>query len=229
MTRTIEVKIYQYDELPTPKAKERARDWFREGNQQSYDWWDAIYEDAKEVAARLGVDLGTKEVKLMSGKSRYDPAIYFTGFSSQGDGACFEGKWEAKLVPTKAPDEASGSMDPYAYFEEAIKDHAPQDEMLQAIAREFDKARAFKTEEPGEHPEARCKHSGHYYHSGCMDVETNLASSEEHTKLRDALRMFANWIYEQLRREDEYLNEDTTVEDNIRANKYEFNEDGTRA
>jgi hypothetical protein len=41
-----------------------------------YDWWDCVYDDFKTDMAEKGV---------------YVDNIYFSGFWSQGDGACFEG------------------------------------------------------------------------------------------------------------------------------------------
>lgn len=56
-----------------------------------YDWWDNLIEDFAEQLAEVGITVSTHEVKLMNGKTRQDPNIYFSGFWSQGDGACFEG------------------------------------------------------------------------------------------------------------------------------------------
>jgi hypothetical protein len=50
--RTITVKFYQYDELPTEEAKQRAREWFADG-QFDYDWWDFTYEDAERIGLRI--------------------------------------------------------------------------------------------------------------------------------------------------------------------------------
>lgn len=44
-----------------------------------HDWWDCVYDDFKTDMAVIGI-----EVERM----------FFSGFSSQGDGACFEGKVE---------------------------------------------------------------------------------------------------------------------------------------
>lgn len=46
--------------------------------------------------------------------------------------------------------------------------------------------------------------------------------------LRDALRSSMRWIYRQLEKENEYLTSDEHVDENIRANEYEFTEDGDR-
>lgn len=56
-----------------------------------YDWWDGLFEGFVEQLTEIGITVDTHEVKLMSGKTRQDLSIYFSGFWSQGDGACFEG------------------------------------------------------------------------------------------------------------------------------------------
>lgn len=55
--RIQETKVYTFDEL-TDKAKERARDWYRE-HALDYDWYDCTYEDAKTIGLEItGFDLG---------------------------------------------------------------------------------------------------------------------------------------------------------------------------
>jgi hypothetical protein len=49
--KTIETTVYEFDELDD-KAKDRARDWFREGC-LGYDWWDGIYEDANTIGLKI--------------------------------------------------------------------------------------------------------------------------------------------------------------------------------
>jgi hypothetical protein len=54
--RTIEIKLYQFDEL-TEEAKEKAREWFRDGYLHE-DWWESTYEDAKNIGLKIdGFDL----------------------------------------------------------------------------------------------------------------------------------------------------------------------------
>jgi hypothetical protein len=54
--RIMETKIYQYDEL-SDKAKEKARDWFREASSGD-EWWESTYEDAENVGIKIsGFDI----------------------------------------------------------------------------------------------------------------------------------------------------------------------------
>ncbi len=51
--RTIETKVYTFDEL-TDKAKEKARDWYRnDGGDMAQMEWDYVKEDAERI--KLGI------------------------------------------------------------------------------------------------------------------------------------------------------------------------------
>lgn len=65
---------FKFDTLPDERAKETARDWFREGCCDDSFWYEHIYEEWKAELESMGFG---------------DPDINFSGFSSQGDGASF--------------------------------------------------------------------------------------------------------------------------------------------
>ena len=88
MPEIIETTVYRLGEL-SDAAKDKARAWYREGG-FDYDWYDAVYEDFQRIAEILGLNLKTRTVRLMDGGTRQEPCIWFRGFWSQGDGACFE-------------------------------------------------------------------------------------------------------------------------------------------
>lgn len=75
-------------------SKERRSKLLKENRNVNveYDWWDSLFEDFVEQLAEIGITVDTHEVKLMNGKTRQDPSIYFSGFWCQGDGAYFEGR-----------------------------------------------------------------------------------------------------------------------------------------
>lgn len=207
--RIKETKVYQFDELDD-EAKEKARQWYREGC-LDYDWWEYVYEDAATIADLMGIELRTKPVKLMGGGTRYDPCIYFSGFSSQGDGACFEGTYSY----------AKGCV-------KAVKSHAPQDKELHRIVEEL----AAIQKRYGYQLFARITHAGWYCHSGTMDVDVDWERGEvkddDYLEVKQLLRDFADWIYDQLRQEYEYRMSDEVVDEEIRLNEYEFDEHGNR-
>ena len=90
MREVICTTVYQFPEL-SDTAKEKARSWYRELGPYD-DWWDAVYEDFERVCESLGIRLKTTPVRLMGGCMRAKPCIWFSGFWSQGDGACFNGE-----------------------------------------------------------------------------------------------------------------------------------------
>jgi len=115
MPEIIQTTVYRLDEL-CDAAKEKARAWYREGA-LDYDWYEGVYDDFERICDMLGVSLATRAVPLYGGGARQKPCIWFSGFGSQGDGACFEGHHRhAKAAPRN------------------IRAYAPQDGELQRIA-----------------------------------------------------------------------------------------------
>lgn len=204
--RTVEQKVYKFDEL-SDSAKEVAREWWRRC-ELNEEWWDAVYEDAATIAAMIGIDLMTRPVKLMGGGTRYSPNIWFSGFCSQGDGACFEGTYRY----------AKGSV-------AKVKEYAPQDAELHKIVEglyEVQKRNFYRIS-------CQVTHRGHYYHSLCTEFEwthdTDVSSDDLDT-VKQLLREFMGWIYDRLEAEHDWRMSDEYIDDNIIANDYEFDESG---
>jgi hypothetical protein len=209
MPHTIETTAYKFDEL-TDKAKENARDWWRRCEDQDNYFSESVYEDVATIAELFGLDIRQRPYKCMDGKTRYNPAIFFSGFWSQGDGACFEGEYRYKKGALKA-----------------VKDYAPQDKDLHDIVESLQCAQA------GNFYQVSCtmKHSGHYYHSGCMSVDCERIDDRYYSVLDEdtfiqVMREFADWIYDRLESEYDYIMADENVDENIRANEYNFTEGG---
>ncbi len=198
--RIKETKLYQFDEL-SDDAKEKARDWYRQGNSEMFGDFhgDCVIDDAKECFKLLGIRIDR---------------VFYSGFSSQGDGACFEGAWYASdFQPGK------------------LSEHAPQDEELKRIEKEF-----ASLVQALPHSSFRVKHRGHYQHSLCTEFDVDFGQEEEdevttvtEEDIKQLARDCMDWIYSSLEKEYEWQNEDEQVDENIRANEYEFTEEGKRA
>lgn len=204
--RTITHNLFKYEELDDT-AKDKAKDWYRQFVFQDSGDWDFVLCNAIDVAEILGIEIDTR-------RGRREPAIYFSGFWSQGDGARFEGSYRYAKGATKK-----------------IREYAPQDKELHRIADELQDIQRRNFYKLG----ARATHRGHYYHSGCMTVEV-WHDDDRYRDIGDAeyvvtqcLRDFGDWIYEQLENEYEYQCSDNVVEESIIANEYEFYDDGRRA
>lgn len=192
-TVTKQYKVYKFTEL-SDSAKQKALE--DHANNLWHDWWDSVFEDAKAIGKLMGIAISN---------------IYFSGFSSQGDGACFEGH--------------------YSYRKGSVKDvmsHAPQDEKLHEIVRtlaNIQKRNFYQLS-------ARVKQRGHYYHSRCTtidvyrDSDTHECSDGDEDALAECLRDFMNWIYRQLEQEYEWMTSEEYLADHAEANEYEFLESG---
>lgn len=209
----IETKAYTLDEL-SDRAKEKARDWYRSRDYDDIDT-EFMFDDFVRMGNILGIEFDTHAVKLHGGGERRKPNIYFSGFCSQGDGACFEGTWNFRRLAV-----------------EEIKAEAPQDTTLHGIAERL-WPMCFGAED---NLWASLKHTGSYYHENSVDIEVGEGDSayvESETvtdatvdQIVEALRDFCRWMYSQLDNENDYRNSDECVDGNIEANEYLFDEDG---
>lgn len=212
MPRTIieEKTAFKFDELDE-SAQERALDYFRQFACEEPFWFDFIYDDCATIFDILGID-SRKPVKLINGKTRYEPEIYFSGFWNQGDGACFVGNYSYRKGSAKA-----------------IRAHAPQDSELHRIAdglAELQRKSFYSLS-------ARLTHTDWYHHSHSVtiDVEDSRRSygdcdSDVADSVAELLRDLMDWIYKQLESEYEYQTSDDCLRENIDANGYEFDESG---
>ncbi len=189
-TITKTYKVYEFDEL-SQEAKDKAIEHFRELQQDDTYWHEFVFDDAKEVGKCIGIDIKN---------------IYFNGFYSQGDGACFEGNYQYEKNSVKK-----------------LKDYAPEDKELHRIAEclyKLQRENFYKLT-------ANVKHSGHYYHSRCTDIiietsEGNGVNEKIENELAELLRDFMNWIYKMLRLEYESVNSDESIAETIKINDYQF-------
>lgn len=212
MPEIIETTVYRLDELDNA-AKDRARAWYRQAD-FDHDWFEFVYDDFERVCAIIGVELKTSPVRLYGGGTRQKPCIWFSGFWSQGDGACFEGRYGHA---TGAP--------------RTIRGHAPKDDELHRIAdvlqaiqrRNFYQLHATVT------------HRDRYYHEYSMAISVerdsptwqDMTADAEETVI-EALRDLARWLYRQLERKYDYLTSDHLVDKAITANAYTFTAGGRR-
>lgn len=212
MPEIIAATVYRLDELEE-RAKEEARCWYRT-NALDDDWHEFVLEDFETIADILGVCLKVDTVRLYGGRTRQKPRIYFSGFWSQGDGACFEARYRYK-----------------AGAAQAIRAHAPLDSELHTIAdslQRIQRRNFFQLT-------ADVSHRGRYYHEHSMsiaverDSPTNQPMTEDAADaIEETLRDLARWLYRQLEREYDYQTSDEIIDEALIANDYTFTEAGHR-
>ena len=212
MPRTVETVVYELHELPAP-AKQRARDWYRDNCLHDH-WYDFVYEDFQIICEILGLTLKTSTVTLLNGKTRENPNIYFTGFWSQGDGACFEANYcHPKTSATQ------------------IRAHAPEDTKLHGIADQL-----VAAQRPNFYQLIADIHqSGRYCHEHSMTINVDRnsrtyqpPSTDSERSITNAFRNLARWLYRQLESEYDHLTSDPAVDETIAANGWTFTTEGAR-
>lgn len=207
MPKQVTKTLFTFDEL-SDHAKEKARDWYREGA-LDFEWWDSVYDSADVAARLLGIEIDNKARR----PGNRVPEIWFSGFACQGDGACFVGRYSyAKEAPKK------------------IRAEWPKDEELHRIADELQALQRIAFYRL----EAKVEHVGRYYHEHSTSINVyNSQTGDEldndaAEQLRDLLRDFMRWIYRALEREHDWLLSDENVDETIKANEYTFTEEGQR-
>jgi hypothetical protein len=188
-TITIEKTVYSLDEV---KEQAIEKNW---DINVDHDWWQFVYEDAVIIFEMLGYSLDEKE------------PFYFSGFDSQGDGACINrAGWSYKAGCVKS-----------------VRDYAPQDNELHKIARELQNiaAKSFYT------GTASIWQSGYYYHEISMlfatDCEKGFFDDDD---FQDVTADLCRWLYKRLESEYNYLTSEEAIEETLRCNDYEFDEYG---
>jgi hypothetical protein len=217
MTRTILTAaiVYKFSEL-SDKAKNKALDHFRDMACYYTYWYESVFEDCKAIFDILGIlsqrnepyiDFKTKGKKLRI----ISPNISFSGFSSQGDGASFEGSWYYKPGMSKA-----------------IRAYAPKDSKLYTIAKdlhEIQKRNRYNVR-------SRIFSVSHQYaHEHTVRVESEFydgtwVSDETNEAIKEAIRNLMRWIYSRLNDEYNYHTSDEYILELIDSNGYEFTENG---
>lgn len=184
------IKTYAFDEL-SEEAQRRAIADNWNWNTNGSLWYEHVIDDAKEVGRTLGIRIDN---------------VRWSGFASQGDGACFDGYYEY----------AKGSC-------KAIREYAPKDVELHRIAdtlRDVQR-RAFYS------LQASIEHRGRYYNERCTDIDVDSShDGVDPDELVEPLRDLMRWIYLQLETEYYYQNEDVQIAGSFRANETEFTADG---
>ena len=190
MTKSHVHTTYSFDELSEEAQKTAI--------EKNYGWSEFTIQDAKELGKLFGIDITN---------------IFFSGFSSQGDGACFTGEYAYKAGGLKA-----------------LKEYAPQDYALHAIVKalqELQRKNFYRLS-------ANVKHRGHYYHEMCTDIQVwsenesmGGANDDAHDGIQELLRDFMRWIYKRLESEYDYLTSEDAIKESLISNECQFNKDGS--
>jgi hypothetical protein len=192
--RTRTINLYSFAEL-SDSAKQNALDRLRDINVDDSCWSDSAIDAIEDSGALLGISI---------------KHVYFTGFSRQGDGACFEGTYSYR----------KGAL-------ASVRAEWPQEIELHHIAstlQSIQRPHFYRLS-------ATVSHRGHYYHSYCTQIDVEDSNglnvpARVKDSLKTALRRFMDWSYRCLEREYEYQTSDEAILETIEANEYDFSESG---
>jgi hypothetical protein len=188
-TMTIDKTVFTLDEV---KEQAIEKNW---DINVDHDWWGFVYDDAATIFEMLGYSLSEKQ------------PFYFSGFDSQGDGACINrANWSYVTGCVKA-----------------VRAYAPCDDELHKIARELQNiaAKSFYT------GTASIRQSGHYYHEISMSFYTDCEKGYfDEYNFQDVTADLCRWLYKRLESEYNYLTSEEAIEETLRCNNYEFDEYG---
>lgn len=191
----VSVTLYDFTELPSD-VQDKVIENHRGRNVDDQFWHEHILDDWKEKLEALGFN---------------NPDISYTGFWSQGDGACF----------------TCDSIDLEKYTEYLIMqaDSYEQAKWLRVFGLLYDKGLA----------NAKINHVGRYYHEHSMSVEYEVFVQSEAVYQRfnglmdhieQAIVKISQAIYRELEAEHNYLTEDDAVKDSLMASELQFRDDG---
>jgi hypothetical protein len=200
------MKFADLDKRAKARARDEARDW-----NVDHDWWDYTYEDVIECGKLLGIEI--------TNDSPTRRLLFFRLNYCQGDGACFAGSYVPVPDPIKA-----------------ITEHRPRDEALLSIAKGLAVLQLTSRLIGNTGIEANIVVFGNGCHSNCMMIRTinftggtageePCPTAEQTDTLESLMRRFADWIFERLRDEYEYLTSDECIDEALAD--HEFDEDGS--
>ena len=187
----------KYQDLPEER-KEQIRQKQREAGLYD-DWYEWVYEDAKEIAEEFGLNISD---------------IFFSGFWSQGDGACFKGYLRFKECDeSKLPEEIRGIYQTLHEVHGLLKILDSDNYLFLCVSL-------------GRH----CTHEYNmlfeFYDESSEEAEAIVDAHKE--SICEALRDYARWIYKNLEAEYEYLTSDEYIDEQLHDEEYEDEQEITR-
>lgn len=202
------INTYEFDEL-SDEAKEKAIQEMLDINVGGFDWWEFTLDDRKEELQEMGID---------------NADISFSGFWSQGDGASFTTIRIdlIKLIDSLGLETAfidlytailCGNID-YTARINRIDNHYSHAYTAKLVLDDFN----YFNDDLYEEDEDAYYEQYRYYE----DLFDKLEKELEYWRID-----YCRKIYRQLEDEFTYLTSEEVVIETIRANQYEFNEDGT--
>lgn len=207
-TDVIEKTEFTIEEL-SEDAKQKA---YKEWAQQDigYEWWDSTYDHWKDMLSDLGIHVTD---------------IYFSGFWSQGDGACFTGRVAAgPFILAHTTPENRLDLKYHALFE-AWNDNGCGNFSIRHLGHYYHKNSVCSADVED------CRYAPSTGFFSAMDDDmfadiVNGLLDEFETFVMETCREYMDEIYNDLEQEYEYLISKESFQELCEVNEWLFNEDG---
>lgn len=220
--KTIEVEVYKWEEL-SQTAQQRAREWYLEG--MDYEWWDCVYEDAKTEGYTFGFCIDK---------------IYFSGFYSQGDGACWVGQVDvSQWLGTHVPDSIGVSAWRQLIQENVVSKHLQVSHVSNHYSHEntmrfgeiVDDTDCYEDDYTMQLPSIfKGMSIANLFDLIEADDTCSFKNIEQiEQAIEESSKDYAREIYRRLREEYEYLCSDEVMIDHFKINEYHFTKEGALA
>lgn len=195
---TKEISLFEIADLQKPEnasLKALAIEKNRDIN-VDFDWWAYTYDDFKEICSRIGIDV---------------ERINFTGFWSQGDGACFLGCYRYKKQGIKL-----------------LMEYIEDKEIIEIAGRmkDLQKSCFYKYAANIEQHGRYCHEYTMYTNSEILDYYEYKGFEELDMAFLGCFRSLAKWLYKRLENKYDYLISDEAVFETLESNGYTFNKFG---
>lgn len=194
--------------------KRKARNKYLDSYALDYEWWDTTYEDAIAMMKIIGIEVDTEyhAPREKGQRGHTTPKLYFSGFGSQGDGACFAGS--------------------YNYKPDAIEKlgQATDSEELMRIAVELTLIQLPRRLQSQDYYSANITISGwhKYCHSGTMSIALGTEDADEENideaaedEILQLIRDVADWVYEQLEQAHDWLHCDEYIDERLADEEFD--------
>jgi hypothetical protein len=228
MQTLTETQIYTYTieqliDLAQDNAVERIKQWWYEHGAE-YDWWECMYEDFKREGYELGFVIDD---------------INFTGFYSQGDGACWSGQVDvARWLKTHTLD-SIGREAWLVLIEEGFCDkhfgisfggHYSHSNTMRCIGWDWLSDDLSDEHNPNHYLQQDNIFKGMPY----KELQNLIKSSDyPYTDPNDieeaafeSAKDYADEIYKRLREEHEYIMSEANLIEMCNINEWKFNKEG---
>ena len=219
----VETKVFHYNELPD-RAKEKARNHYIE-NWVHDDWYDYVYSMAIEDGKKHGFVIDN---------------IYFSGFYSQGDGACWVGQVDVRQwLETHTQDSIGISAWCHLIQENVISKHLQVSHVSNHYSHENTMRFGEIVDDTDRYEDDYTMQLPSIFKGMQIQNLFDIIESDDtcpyknieqiESAIEESAKDYARNIYQQLKEEYEYLCSEEMMLDHFNCNDYHFTNEGVLA